>query len=411
MNNQIFLLQASGVSVTLQIKKLNLSGQNGNSSECCCTFQISSKFYSQIHHRTLFNLKPELYRSLNTLEFDHEADFEIEAVLQPQLLPQLVEHAINSESAIAYLVACSQEIAVPKRSKKRSKQTLPAEINPLLLTESWYALRVTQKQEAGEIGYRTFWSYLNPTNLTPESIASGQFSEAMAQFLKDRDEGNRAIAEQAVSTVIEEIANDIKNWDETETVKQTEAAITEFFSDLTDAFESWTEPIRGSGKGDSANGKLYQAMLNFFSEEDWEFTKLQGQLILRLAFQGRNGQWNCFAIVNETQQRFLFYSICPLEIPSENRSAIAEFLSRANHGMEIGNFEFNFDAGEISCKTSFDVTGIRETSVDYLRLAAAFIKHQVYTNVLTMDQYLPGIQLVLDGTAPIEAIRAIEQPS
>ncbi len=277
-------------------------------------------------------------------------------------------------------------------------------MNPLLSTESWFALKVKQPQEAGEISYRTFWSYLNPASLTPEAIANGKFPEAMEQFLKDRNEANLAMAEKAITEVLEGIANDLKNWDETEFVKQTESVISNFFSEVTDALESLVEPDRTISKAKAnSKGKIYQAMLNFFSEEDWEFTKLQGELTLRLACQGKNGRWNCFALANETQQRFLFYSICPLDIPASNRSAIAEFITRANYGMEIGNFELGFVSGELRFKTSMDVTGDR--------LSPALIKSLVYINVTIMDEYLPGIQAVIEaGVSPEKAILAIEHP-
>jgi hypothetical protein len=359
----------------------------------------------------LFHLKPELIGALNAASFQEEVDIEIEAALQPQLLSHLAEYATDSETALSYLMTCAQTSSPPPEKSEEipesgavNQSSVPEPfLNPLLSTESWFALKVKQTLESREIGYRTFWSYLNPTNLTSEAIANNQFTDAMEQFLKDRNETNLALAGQAITEVLEEISNNLKNWDETEFLKQTETAISDFFSEVIHAFENWVEPTQPTKKAKAySKGKIYQAMLTFFSEEDWEFTKLQGRLILRLAFQGENGQWNCFALANEEQQRFLFYSICPLEIPPINRSAIAEFLTRANYGMEIGNFEFDVDSGEICCKTSIDVEGDRLTS--------ALIKPLVYTNVLTLDQYLPGIQAVLDGVAPVDAIRAIEQP-
>jgi hypothetical protein len=39
------------------------------------------------------------------------------------------------------------------------------------------------------------------------------------------------------------------------------------------------------------------------------------------------------------------------------------------------------------------------------------VKRLVYTNVLTMDKYLPGIQAIIhDGARPQEAIAQIEDP-
>jgi hypothetical protein len=81
---------------------------------------------------------------------------------------------------------------------------------------------------------------------------------------------------------------------------------------------------------------------------------------------------------------------------------IAEFLTRANYGMTIGNFELDYTDGEIRYKTSIDVTNAQ--------LSSALIKTLVYTNVAMMDEYLPGIQVVLAGATPIAAIQAIEPP-
>ncbi len=39
--------------------------------------------------------------------------------------------------------------------------------------------------------------------------------------------------------------------------------------------------------------------------------------------------------------------------------AVAEFITRANFGIVIGNFEIDFSDGEIRYKTSIDVEGDR----------------------------------------------------
>jgi hypothetical protein len=397
LTRELILCNPPDSFLTIQVVDLDLIEKDNALVECRLTFQITLDLYQQIDTNALFNLKKELRGALNAASFHNETNIEIETTLQPQLLTLLAEHTTDPETAISYLIACSQEI-----SENSATQTHPIS-NPLLSTESWVALKVRQHQESGEIGYRTFWSYLNPAALTPEAIANGQFPEAMEQFLKDRNEANLAMAGQAISEVLEEISNDLKNWDETKFRKKTETVISDFFSEVTHAFENWVEPKPPIGKTKTnPKGKIYQAMLNFFSEEDWEFTKLQGELTLRLACKGKNGEWNCYALANETQQRFLFYSIYPQDIPPTNRIAIAELLSRANHGIEIGNFELDFDSGEIRFKTSLDVTGDRITP--------ALIKQLVYINVLTIDQYLPSIQAVLDGATPIDAIQAIAQP-
>jgi hypothetical protein len=414
----IILFTSSGLSLQLQPIDLHWIDRDNVLCECRITFKVTSQIYQQIDRESLFNLKLELRGALNAVSFQDDIDIEIEATLQPQLLARLAEHSTDSETAINYLATCSQNSSSSQKPKKKAKSdttdeslVLSPEIDQILSTESWFALSVKQPQETGEISYRTFWSYLNPVNLTPEAISNGKFPEAMAQFLKDRNEANLAVAEKAITEVLEGIANDLKNWDETEFVKETESVISNFFAEVTDALESLVEldrsisnPKSSTNSKANAKGKIYQAMLNFFSEEDWEFTKLQGELTLRLACQGKNGRWNCFSLANETQERFLFYSLCPLEIPSIHRLVISEFLTYANYGISIGNFELDFTSGEIRYKTSIDVEGDR--------LTHALIKRLVYTNVTMMNEYLPGIQSIIEqGLGAQEAITLIETPN
>jgi hypothetical protein len=59
-------------------------------------------------------------------------------------------------------------------------------------------------------------------------------------------------------------------------------------------------------------------------------------------------------------------------------SAIAEFLTRANYGMTISNFDLDFADREIRYKTSIDVQG------DFLSFE--LIKQLVYANVTMMDE-------------------------
>jgi len=145
-------------------------------------------------------------------------------------------------------------------------------------------------------------------------------------------------------------------------------------------------------------------MVQFFTEDDWPFEQLEGRPILRTAFRGKNGAWNCFAQAREEQYRFVFYSVCAVNTPEPRRPAMAEFLTRANYGMIIGNFEMDYSDGEVRYKTSIDVEGDE--------LTPALVKQMVYANVMTMDKYLPGIMKVMyTDINPLNAITEIEGPS
>ncbi|MEO1389173.1 MAG: YbjN domain-containing protein [Cyanobacteria bacterium J06634_6] len=77
---------------------------------------------------------------------------------------------------------------------------------------------------------------------------------------------------------------------------------------------------------------------------------------------------------------------------------MAQFITRANYGLILGNFELDYTDGEIRYKTSLDVEGDR--------LTPALTKNLISTNVMTMNQYLPGLLAVLEQqTPPGQAIK------
>lgn len=139
-----------------------------------------------------------------------------------------------------------------------------------------------------------------------------------------------------------------------------------------------------------SNGYMLDLMINFFQEKGWDFTQLKlGETdILKLEFQGTTYQWDCYAQANEQYDECSFYSVCPEKISLEKRTDVNEFLTRANYGMPVGNFEMNLDTGEVRCKTSIDVEGNM--------LNFPLLNRLVEVNVCLMERYLPGIMAILE---------------
>jgi len=148
-------------------------------------------------------------------------------------------------------------------------------------------------------------------------------------------------------------------------------------------------------------GDIFDAMISFFQEDDWNFSQMGEEPLLQMGFRGSNGSWVCYAQANEERGICTFYSICPVKAPEGKRPALAEYLTRANYGMLIGNFEMDWSDGEVRYKSSI---GIADEG-----LSAALIEPLVYANVFTMDRYLPGIMAVIYGDMPpAEAVAQIE---
>lgn len=148
-------------------------------------------------------------------------------------------------------------------------------------------------------------------------------------------------------------------------------------------------------------GEMFDVVQRFFTDDEWYFLQMDQQPILQMSFQGKNGKWTCYGQVKEDQCIFFFYSVAPVNVPEEKRLAMAEFITRANYGLKIGNFEMDFSDGELRYKTSLDVEN------DHL--STALVSNLVYANLWTMDRYLPGILSVIYGNvSPVTAVQKIE---
>ena len=148
-------------------------------------------------------------------------------------------------------------------------------------------------------------------------------------------------------------------------------------------------------------GSILEAAIAFFTEDNWKFSQMEGKPALSLPCSGRHGSWLCWAEAREDQHQFVFYSISPVKVPENKRPAVCEYLTRANYGLIIGNFELDLRDGEIRYKTSIDVEGED--------LTQALVKNLVYANLSTMDRYLPGIMGIIYGNlSPEQAISQVE---
>ncbi|HLJ56832.1 MAG TPA: YbjN domain-containing protein [Chthonomonadaceae bacterium] len=157
-----------------------------------------------------------------------------------------------------------------------------------------------------------------------------------------------------------------------------------------DAEQTWSKRSLRPRRRDSAPpepGQLYAAMRRFFEEEQWKFHEIEGQSAVRLGCTGENGDWTCVAQIKENPGRFLFYSVLAVRAPAAERSAVAEFIARANYGMVLGNFELDYTDGEIRYKTS--------AYLEELLPSRELFHTLVYTNLLMTDKYLPGIMSVI----------------
>jgi hypothetical protein len=402
LNTDITLHDSTQTSLNFHVINLSLLKQDKQLIDCRLSFAVNSEFYQRIDTDALFNLKPEIRELFAAEKFHSEYDIKIEVNLKHNLLDHLAKHANNSEEATNYLFTLSRENPD----------------DPLLFTENWLALSVKQQLESGEIGYNTLWNYINPSSLTAGGINSENVGNAVTKFFADWIEVNLATnLQKSTSEILDGITNFFKEFaDERPDVvpQQNKSNSTHIknidepkpiipFPLIEPRNNLFPPPLIIDGEiGQVSNNKIFVELINFFKQNEWSFSQIENQPILQVSFQGANGKWNCYARAREKQQQVVFYSIFPVNAPENKRLVVAEFITRANSGTIIGNFELDFTDGEIRYKTSIDIEGDR--------LSFALIKNLVYANVSMMDEYLPGIMSVIYGDVePQQAIAQIEK--
>jgi len=153
---------------------------------------------------------------------------------------------------------------------------------------------------------------------------------------------------------------------------------------------------------DSAAGiQAFEAVGKFMEDDGWHPQVIDDNYVYRAYFVGHNGEVTCFAQVRVDLEQFIFYVVMPVRAPANMRVAVAEYITRANYGLRIGNFEMDFDDGEVRYKSSLDFESVG--------LTPGLIRNTIYPAVQTMDRYLPGVlSVVFGGKSAEEAIGSVE---
>lgn len=139
----------------------------------------------------------------------------------------------------------------------------------------------------------------------------------------------------------------------------------------------------------------------FLTEQGWPCEETVDAGLLRSRVQSSRGEWVCLVHYRPQGDQLLFYSVAPLAAPEVLRPAVAEYITRANWDLILGNFEMDYADGEVRFKTSIQLNGTA--------LTPELLQPLLFGNVAVMDKYLPGLQAVIALThTPSSAINAIE---
>lgn len=134
---------------------------------------------------------------------------------------------------------------------------------------------------------------------------------------------------------------------------------------------------------------LLSDLKRVFVENGWPYSEVAGAPVLLSELSGPEGSWDFYAQAVEEKDLVLLYSIAPRRVPADRRLEVSEFLTRANHGLADGNFELDFEDGEVRFKSVLHVPA---------ELDGILVKRVVRLNGTALETYLPSLAALIDGS-------------
>ena len=133
-------------------------------------------------------------------------------------------------------------------------------------------------------------------------------------------------------------------------------------------------------------------------------TRVPNLPVINLPIDSENGKLNMFIHSHEEAHRvFVYTRPQDLLVPIERIAALADFLTRANYGLPLGNFEIDMNDGEINFKNSMDISdGVLTTKM---------VQTLIVFSLECLNRYVPGIREVVAGADPKTIIETIDGPT
>ena len=132
-----------------------------------------------------------------------------------------------------------------------------------------------------------------------------------------------------------------------------------------------------------------QLLTNFFEKEDWKYTFNEEKSVFTtvIDMNGAIGKLHIYIRVRETF--YTVYTIFNSYAEENNIAYVAEYLHRANYGLINGNFELDYEDGEIRYKTFVDF--------EDATISEEIVRDSILLPVFMFDKYGKNLLKILTG--------------
>lgn len=148
--------------------------------------------------------------------------------------------------------------------------------------------------------------------------------------------------------------------------------------------------------------EIAKAIQSFLKSDDWHFSfdDKEGRFKFGLATRSKIKHLNYHILVYD--DGYTVYTISPVGADHDDKEMMqnmAEFVCRANYGLRNGNFEMDFNDGEVRYKTFVDCDGGAVPTNE-------IVKGSIYVSISMFRRYGDGILDVIYQNVPAKKVVA-----
>lgn len=142
--------------------------------------------------------------------------------------------------------------------------------------------------------------------------------------------------------------------------------------------------------------EIAKAVQEFMEDDDWHFSFDDRDGIFSFGLAARNKIKHLNYHILVRNDGYTVYAVSPIGGDQDDKEMMlnmSEFICRANYGLRNGNFELDFDDGEIRYKVFVDCDG-------GVVPACGIIKNSIYTAASMFKRYSGGILDIINQNVP-----------
>lgn len=99
--------------------------------------------------------------------------------------------------------------------------------------------------------------------------------------------------------------------------------------------------------------QLIQRTREYLDSQNWHYELMgeeNGHFIIRMGLHNRLQRCTMLIVVSEKEIQTA--AVSPISATEDVYADVVEYITRANHGLKIGKFEFDYEDGEVSYQSS-----------------------------------------------------------